>query len=40
MLSLLQRYENGETDVFQRGLAGIGNVFTNIKNIRRLECPR
>lgn len=35
MLSLWQRYMNGETDVFQRGFAGIRNVFTSIKNIRK-----
>lgn len=35
MLSLWQRHKNGESDVFQRGFAGIRDVFTNIKNIRR-----
>lgn len=35
MLSLWQRHKNGETDVFQRGFAGVRDVFTNIKNIRR-----
>lgn len=35
MLSLWQRHRNGETDVFQRGFAGVRDVFTNIKNIRR-----
>lgn len=35
MLSLWQRYIDGETAVFQRGFAGIRNVFTNIKNIRK-----
>jgi len=35
LLSLWQRHQKGEADVFQRGFAGIRDVFTNIKNIRR-----
>lgn len=35
LLSLWQRHQNGETEVFQRGFSGIRDVFTNIKNIRR-----
>lgn len=35
LLSLWQRYQNGETDVFKRGFAGIRDLFTHIKNIRK-----
>lgn len=35
LLSLWQRYQDGETDVFKRGFAGLRDVFTHIKNIRR-----
>jgi len=35
LLSLWQRHKSGETDVFQRGFAGVRDVFTKIKNIRR-----
>lgn len=35
LLSLWERHKNGEEKVFQRGLSGFKNVFTNIKNIRR-----
>ena len=37
LLSLWQRHKNGETDVFKRGLAGLRDVFSNIKNIRKWE---
>lgn len=35
LLSLWKRYQNGEENVFQRGFAGIRDVFTHIKNIRK-----
>ncbi len=37
LLSLWRRYQNGETDVFKgrRGFAGIRDVFTHIKSIRK-----
>lgn len=35
LLSLWERYNNGETEVFQRGFAGLRDIFINIKNIRR-----
>lgn len=35
LLSLWNRYKNGEDDVFQRGFAGIRDVFRHIKNIRK-----
>lgn len=34
LLSLWERYSRGETDIFQRGFAGLRDIFTNIKNIR------
>ncbi len=34
MLSCWERYSNGETDVFAHGLAGLRDIFVNIKNIR------
>lgn len=37
LLSLWQRHKNGETDVFKRGFAGLRDVFTNIKNIRKWD---
>lgn len=37
LLSLWQRHQNGETDVFQRGLAGLRDVFTHIKDIRKWD---
>ena len=35
LLSLWSRYQSGEENVFQRGFAGIRDVFTHIKNIRK-----
>lgn len=35
LLSLWNRYQNGEENVFQHGFAGIRDVFTHIKNIRK-----
>lgn len=35
LLSLWQRHKNGETDVFKRGFAGLRDIFTNIKEIRK-----
>ena len=37
LLLLWQRYQNGETDVFKRGFAGLRDVLTHIKNIRRWD---
>lgn len=37
LLSLWQRHKNGETDVFKRGFAGLRDVFTNIKEIRKWD---
>lgn len=37
LLSLWQRYKNGETDVFKRGFTGLRDVFTNIKEIRKWD---
>ncbi len=37
MLSLWRRHTEGEVDVFQRGFAGLRDVFTKIKNIRRWD---
>ena len=37
LLSLWQRYQNGETNVFKWGFAGLRDVFTHIKNIRRWD---
>lgn len=35
LLSLWQRYQNGENDVFKRNFTGLRDVFTHIKNIRK-----
>lgn len=35
MLSLWQRYSNGETNVFKRGCAGLRDIFRHIKDIRK-----
>lgn len=35
LLSLWERYQNGETNIFQRGFAGLRDVFTHIKKIRK-----
>ena len=37
LLSLWQRHQNGETEVFKRGFAGLRDVFVNIKNIRKWD---
>lgn len=37
LLSLWQRHQNGEKDVFKRGFAGLRDVFTHIKDIRKWE---
>jgi len=37
LLSLWQRHKNGETNVFERGFAGLRDVFINIKDIRKWE---
>ena len=37
LLSLWQRYQNGETDVFKRGFAGLRDVFTQIKDLRKWD---
>lgn len=37
LLSLWQRHKNGETDVFKHGFAGLRDVFTNIKDIRKWD---
>lgn len=37
LLSLWQRHQNGETDVFKRGFAGLRDVFTHIKDIRKWD---
>lgn len=37
LLSLWQRYKNGETDVFKRGFAGLRDVFTHIRDIRKWD---
>ena len=37
LLSLWQRYQNGETDVFKRGFAGLCDVFTQIKDLRKWD---
>ena len=37
LLSLWQRYQNGEANVFRRGFAGLRDVFTHIKTIRKWE---
>lgn len=34
MLSCWKRFNDGETDVFARGYAGLRDIFTNIKNVR------
>ena len=33
LLSLWQRHQNGESDVFKRGFAGLRDIFTHIKDI-------
>lgn len=35
LLSLWNHFQNGEENVFQHGFAGIRDVFTHIKNIRK-----
>ena len=35
LLSLWQRHVNGDSDVFQRGLAGLRDVFNHIRTIRK-----
>ena len=35
LLSLWNRHQNGEEDVFKRGFAGIRDVFTHIRTIRK-----
>lgn len=37
LLSLWQRYNNGETDVFKRNFSGLRDIFTHIKNIRKWD---
>lgn len=37
LLSLWQRYQNGEADVFKRGFAGLRDVFTHIKDLRKWD---
>lgn len=37
LLSLWQRYQNGETDVFKRGFKGIRDIFTRIKDLRKWD---
>ena len=37
VLSLWRRYKDGENDVFQRGFAGLRDVFINIKTIRKWD---
>ena len=37
LLSLWQRHQNGETDVFKRGLTGLRDVFTHIRDIRKWD---
>lgn len=37
LLSLWQRYQNGETDVFKRGFAGLCKIFTQIKYLRKWD---
>ena len=37
LLSLWQRHQNGETDVFKRGFAGLRDVFTHIRDIRKWD---
>ncbi|MBS6799461.1 MAG: S8 family peptidase [Firmicutes bacterium] len=37
LLSLWQRHQNGEKDVFKRGFAGLRDVFTHIKDIRKWD---
>ena len=40
LLSLWQRYQNGETDVFKRGFAGIRDLFTHIKKHKKVGSSR
>jgi hypothetical protein len=35
LLSLWQRHQNGETEVFKHGFSGLRDIFVNIKNIRK-----
>lgn len=37
LLSLWQRHQNGESDVFKRNFTGLRNVFTHIRNIRKWD---
>lgn len=37
LLSLWHRHQKGETDVFKRGFAGIRDLFTHIRNIRKWD---
>ena len=37
LLSLWQRHQNGESDVFKRGFAGLRDIFTHIKDIRKWD---
>ena len=37
LLSLWQRHQNGETDVFKRGFAGLRDIFTHIKDLRKWD---
>lgn len=37
LLSLWQRYQNGETNVFKRGFAGLRDIFTHIKDLRKWD---
>lgn len=37
LLSLWQRHQNGESNVFKRGFAGLRDIFTHIKDIRKWD---
>lgn len=37
LLSLWQRHQNGESDVFKRGFVGLRDIFTHIKDIRKWD---
>ena len=37
LLSLWQRHQNGETDAFKRGFAGLRDIFTHIKDLRKWD---